>query len=82
MDQSRNIAIGETITVGQLAAAINLPPSKLIGELFKNGIVTNINQRIHIDKYSFSFVSCFDLKLLALIGRTKTKWYLHQENGF
>ncbi|MFZ1522734.1 MAG: translation initiation factor IF-2 [Candidatus Saccharimonadales bacterium] len=49
MDQSRNIAIGETITVGQLAAAINLPPSKLIGELFKNGIVTNINQRIDID---------------------------------
>jgi translation initiation factor IF-2 len=49
LDQSRNIAIGETITVGQLAAAINLPPSKLIGELFKNGIVTNINQRIDID---------------------------------
>lgn len=49
MDQSRNIAIGETITVGQLAAAINLPPSKLIGELFKNGIVTNINQKIDID---------------------------------
>ena len=49
MDQSRNIAIGETITVGQLAAAINPPPSKLIGELFKNGIVTNINQRIDID---------------------------------
>lgn len=49
MDQRRNIAISETITVGQLASAINLPPSKLIGELFKNGIVTNINQKIDID---------------------------------
>jgi translation initiation factor IF-2 len=49
LDQRRNIAITETITVGQLASAINLPPSQLIGELFKNGIVTNINQKIDID---------------------------------
>lgn len=48
MDQ-RNIAIPDTITVGDLAIALDLPASKLIGELFKNGIVTNINQKIDID---------------------------------
>lgn len=45
----RLIAVPETITVGDLAMAIDLPASKLIGELFKNGIVTNINQKIDID---------------------------------
>lgn len=48
MDQ-RNIAIPDTITVGDLAIALDLPASKLIGELFKNGVVTNINQKIDID---------------------------------
>jgi translation initiation factor IF-2 len=48
LDQ-RNIAIPDTITVGDLAIALDLPASKLIGELFKNGVVTNINQKIDID---------------------------------
>ena len=48
MDQ-RNIAIPDTITVGDLAIALDLPASKLIGELFKNGVVTNINQKKDID---------------------------------
>ena len=41
------IVIAESITVGELAEKLNLPVTNLIGELFKNGIVSTINQ--HID---------------------------------
>jgi len=41
------IVIAESVTVGELAEKLNLPVTNLIGELFKNGIVSTINQ--HID---------------------------------
>ena len=41
------IVIADSITVGELAEKLNLPVTNLIGELFKNGIVSTINQ--HID---------------------------------
>jgi translation initiation factor IF-2 len=41
------IYIADSITVGELAEKLNLPVTNLIGELFKNGIVSTINQ--HID---------------------------------
>jgi translation initiation factor IF-2 len=41
------IKIADSITVGELAEKLNLPVTTLIGELFKNGIVSTINQ--HID---------------------------------
>lgn len=41
------IVIAESITVGELAEKLNLPVTNVIGELFKNGIVSTINQ--HID---------------------------------
>ncbi len=37
------------ITVGELAAQLDLPVTKLIGELFKNGIMATINQRIDLE---------------------------------
>src|SRR5215510_11834698 len=37
------------ITVGELAALLDLPVTKLIGELFKNGIMATVNQRIDIE---------------------------------
>ncbi len=43
------ITIADTITVGELADKLNLPVMTLIGELFKNGIVSTINQKIDID---------------------------------
>lgn len=39
----------DTITVGELAGLLNLPVSKLVGELFKNGIVATVNQRIDFE---------------------------------
>src|SRR5680860_544226 len=43
------IIIADSITVGELAEKLNLPVSNLIGELFKNGIVATINQRIDFE---------------------------------
>jgi len=40
------IEIDEHITVGALAEVLRLPVSKLIGELFKNGIMATINERL------------------------------------
>jgi len=46
------IVIADSITVGELAEKLNLPVTDLIGELFKNGIVSTINQRIDFETAS------------------------------
>lgn len=43
------VVIADSITVGELADTLNLPVTTLIGELFKNGIVSTINQRIDFE---------------------------------
>lgn len=43
------ITVADSITVGELAEALNLSVTTLIGELFKNGIVATINQRIDFE---------------------------------
>lgn len=42
----KQITIADSITVGELAETLNISVTTLIGELFKNGIVATINQRI------------------------------------
>ena len=46
------IVVADSITVGELAETLNLPVTNLIGELFKNGIVATINQRIDYETVS------------------------------
>jgi len=43
------IAIEDSITVGALAEQLQLPVTKLIGELFKNGVMATVNERIDAD---------------------------------
>lgn len=43
------IVVADSITVGELAETLNLPVTNLIGELFRNGIVATINQRIDFE---------------------------------
>lgn len=43
------VVVSDSITVGELAETLNLPVTTLIGELFKNGIVATINQRIDFE---------------------------------
>jgi translation initiation factor IF-2 len=49
MNQEKVLVIGDSITVGELAETLNLPVTNLVGELFKNGIVATINQRIDFE---------------------------------
>lgn len=43
------VKIAESVTVGELADTLGLPVTTLIGELFKNGIVATINQRLDFE---------------------------------
>lgn len=46
---TKTLVIADMITVGELAAQLDLPVTKLIGELFKNGVMATVNQRIDIE---------------------------------
>jgi len=43
------LIVPEMITVSELATTLDLPATKLIGELFKNGIAATLNQRIDFE---------------------------------
>lgn len=45
----KKLVIADMITVGELAAQLDLPVTKVIGELFKNGIMATVNQRIDFE---------------------------------
>lgn len=47
--EEKVIQIENMITVGDLAGKLDIPVATLIGELFKNGIMTTVNQRIDFD---------------------------------
>lgn len=46
---SKTLLIPGMITVGELAVRLDLPVTKLIGELFKNGIMATVNQKIDLE---------------------------------
>ncbi|HSX28043.1 MAG TPA: translation initiation factor IF-2 [Candidatus Saccharimonadales bacterium] len=45
----KTIVLPDMITVGDLATQLDIPVTKLIGELFKNGIMATVNQTIDFD---------------------------------
>lgn len=45
----RTIEIEDMITVGTLADKLSLPVTRLISELFKNGVMATVNERIDFD---------------------------------
>ena len=47
--EKKSITLPGVITVGDLATKLDIPVTKLIGELFKNGIAATINQRIDFE---------------------------------
>lgn len=49
---SRIISIEDGITVGALADELQIPVTKLVGELFNNGIMATVNERIDFDTAS------------------------------
>ncbi len=66
---SRTISIEDGITVGSLADSLDIPVSKLIGELFKNGIMATVNERIDYDTASI-IVEELDLSDVTLEKKT------------
>ena len=48
-DQKKVLTIADSVTVGELAEILHLPVTSLVGELFKNGIVATINQRLDFE---------------------------------
>lgn len=49
---ARTVTIEDTITVGALAESLDIPVSRLIGELMKNGVLATVNERIDFDTAS------------------------------
>ncbi len=49
MAEEKVLTIADSITVSELAEALNLSVTTLVGELFKNGIAATINQRIDFE---------------------------------
>lgn len=43
------LVVPDMITVGELATTLGLPVTQLVGELFKNGIIATVNQRIDFE---------------------------------
>src|SRR3989344_4055471 len=46
---AQTIEIGEYVTVGELAELLQLPVSKVITELLKNGVMATVNEKIDFD---------------------------------
>ena len=49
MADKKTLQIPDMITVGDLAEKLGIPVVKLVGELFKNGIMATVNQRIDFE---------------------------------
>ena len=61
---AQTIEIDEQITVGQLAELLQLPVSKIIGELLKNGVMATVNEKIDFDTAQIiSGELCLDIEL-------------------
>ena len=46
---ARTIEIDDQVTVGTLAELLSIPVSQLIAELFKNGVMATVNEKIDFD---------------------------------
>jgi translation initiation factor IF-2 len=72
------LVIADSITVGELAGALNLPVTQLVGELFKNGIVATINQRIDFETAQIIVEELgLDVSLTRKEAKTQTVQRLH-----
>lgn len=78
--QEKIIQIAGSITVDELANALGLSVTSLIGELFKNGIVATINQRLDFETASIIIdeLGLEDVKLERKNTATKTSDIHHE----
>lgn len=80
MPAKTQIILPDMITVGDLADKLSLPVTKLIGELFKNGIMATVNQRIDFETAE---IIVAELDLPVIIARksadqnTVAEYHIH-----
>ena len=76
---ARVIEIDDTITVGALADLLMLPVTKLITELFKNGIMATVNEKIDFETAQI-IVGELDLEVELEKNKKKIKlWSVKNE---
>jgi len=68
---AKTIEIDEQISVGALASLLDLPVSKLIAELFKNGVMATVNENIDFDTAQI-MVGELDLPEVELAKKVQT----------
>jgi translation initiation factor IF-2 len=79
MNQEKVLVVADSITVGELAETLNLPVTNLIGELFKNGIVATINQRIDFETATIIVEELgLDVELQKKEASTATERKVHE----
>lgn len=79
MSQEKVLVVADSITVGELAETLNLPVTTLIGELFKNGIVATINQRIDFETATIIVEELgLDVELQKKEASTATERKVHE----
>lgn len=78
--EEKTIQIAGSITVDELANALGLSVTSLIGELFKNGIVATINQRLDFETASIVIeeLGLKNVKLEKKNTSTKTSDFRHE----
>ena len=78
--EEKTIQIAGSITVDELAKALGLSVTSLIGELFKNGIVATINQRLDYETASIIIdeLGLKNVKLERKNTATKTSDFRHE----
>lgn len=78
MSPEKVLVVADSITVGELAETLNLPVTALIGELFKNGIVATINQRIDFETATIIVEELgLDVELQRKAASTATERKVH-----
>lgn len=72
-NEEKIIKISGSITVDELAKALGLPVTHLIGELFKNGVMATINQRLDFETASIMIeeLGIKDVKLVKKENSSK-----------
>lgn len=81
MEQEKIIKIADFITVSELASVLNLPVTNLIGELFKNGIIATINQKLDYDTVEIMLEElCLENVRLEKISKKTVERAKHQNS--
>lgn len=63
---TRKIEVSDPVTVGAFAESLDIPVSKVIGELMKNGVLATVNERIDLDTASIILSEMsLDVELVA-----------------